>query len=395
MMRTTTYLFLIFFLFLFSIDGCENSKDVLLSSHQIDSTKLTLGHGYDFKNNGKDKTAPLLPETYNLSHLDSLELPIISEGLVEALEYQLKLLQIKKQKKQQHLGNLDISLAQLETVIKQLLAWQYTQPLGLTEILDAYQIKGEDLRGNVHFTGYFTPVIKVSKKKSKHYQYPIYTRPKNWSGEYPTRAEIDGEGAFEGRGLEIAYARNPVDVYFMQVQGSGYVEYPDGTRMLFSYDGTNKQPYKSIGRFLVNMNLISAEHISMNGIRRLLLKNPSMIKEVLYYNPSYTFFTPKKSKPIGAGLVPLTTNHSIAVDRKYIPLGACLLAKVPVVNEKGRLLRHEFRFLVAQDVGGAIKGPGHVDLYSGDGPEGKKKASYLHHYGKLWLLLPKKKAPAI
>lgn len=395
MLKTSKYLFLGFFLFLFSIDGCENPNVILNSSSLVDSTKLALGHGYDFPNNGKDKKAPILEETYNITPLDSLELPVISEGLIEALEYQLKLLQIKKQKKEQRLGNLDITLHQLEIVIEQLLAWQYTQPLGLSKILDAYQIKGEDLRGNVHFTGYFTPVIKVRKEETSRYKYPIYTRPKNWEGSYPTRAEIDGEGVLANRGLEIAYARNPVDIYFMQVQGSGYVEYPNGKRMLFSYDGTNKHPYRSIGRYLVNEKLISAKHISMNGIKRLLLKNPHMIKEVLYINPSYTFFTPKKSKPIGAGLVPLTTDHSIAVDRKYIPLGACLLAKVPVVNERGRLLRHEFRFLVGQDVGGAIKGAGHVDLYSGDGIEGKKKASYLHHYGKLWLLLPKKTAPVI
>jgi len=296
---------------------------------------------------------------------------------------------------QLEVGNLEINRDQLELVIEQLLAWQYTQPLGLADALEAHQIWGEDKKGNVHYTGYFIPVIKVSKKPTRIYRFPIYTRPKNWKGDYPTRAEIDGEGILKGRGLELAYAKNLVDVYFMQVQGSGYVEFRSGERKLFAYDGTNKHPYRSIGRHLVNKQIIEAKSVSMSGIKRFLNRNPDMRDSVLFYNPSYTFFTPQKSKPRGAGLVPLTADHSIAVDTKYIPLGSILLGKVPVINERGHLLRHEYRFLVAQDVGGAIKGAGHVDLYSGTGLKGRKKASYLHHYGKLWLLLPKKKNPTI
>ncbi|MEL6924108.1 MAG: MltA domain-containing protein, partial [Bacteroidota bacterium] len=211
----------------------------------------------------------------------------------------------------------------------------------------------------------------------------------------PTRAEIDGDGALDGRGLEIAYAKNLVDVYFMQVQGSGYVEFRNGERKLFAYDGTNKHPYRSIGRHMVDNNIIEAQFISMSRIKRYLNQHPNMRDSVLFHNPSYTFFTPQQSSPRGAGLVPLTSDYSIAVDPKYIPLGSCLLGWVPIINERGHLLRHEFRFLVAQDVGGAIKGAGHIDLYSGTGLEGRKKASYLHHYGKLWLLLPKELPPTI
>ena len=113
-----------------------------------------------------------------------------------------------------------------------------------------------------------------------------------------------------------------------------------------------------------------------------------MIDSVLFANPSYVFFEPAQSRPKGAGLVPLTSMHSIAVDTRYIPLGSVLLATVPVINKRNQVIRHEYKLLVAQDVGGAIKGPGHVDLYTGIGTAARRKASALHHYGKLWLLLP-------
>ena len=393
MIKNSTLIWIILTAVLLTCEFSGIPRLAMQESHLL-SEDPELGRGYDYRNNGKDKTAPILPYTYNPTPFDSLELPIITGDLVAGLEYQLKLLKIKKQKRIQKIGNLEFTMDQLETVIEQMLSWQYTKPLGLAETLVAHQIEGEDKRGNVHYTGYFIPVLKVRKKKNKRYKFPIYTRPKNWSGKYPTRAQIDGEGVLAGRGLELAYARNPVDIYFMQVQGSGYVEYANGERMLFAYDGTNRHPYRSVGKYLVTNDIIEAEYISMDGIKRLLQKNPKMIEEVLFINPSYTFFTPQKSSPRGAGLVPLSTDFSIAVDSKYIPLGSVLLGKVPIVDKKGRLLRHEFRFLLAQDRGGAIKGPGHVDLFSGSGPEGRDKASYLHHYGKLWLLLPRSEPPS-
>jgi len=114
----------------------------------------------------------------------------------------------------------------------------------------------------------------------------------------------------------------------------------------------------------------------------------------LFANPNYIFFKPSKNKPKGAGHVPLTAKYSIAVDRKYIPLGSCLLAQIPIIGENKKFSHYEFRFLIAQDIGGAINGPGHVDLYQGIGKIGQKNASALHHYGKLWLLLPKEELAA-
>lgn len=357
----------------------------------IDDSEIPLlGRGYDFKGNGKDYDAEKLKKLYTQATEDTLDFPIIDAQLVDALKQQLRLLKLRKQKKIQQLGNLEVSLDDLEATINELLAWQHTKPIGLSQNIDAYQIWGNDKKGNVQYTGYFTPIIKVHTRKTKRYKYPIYTRPKDWEGEYPTRREIEEGGALDGMGLELAYADNKVDIYFMQVQGSGYVEYRNKKQVLFSYDGTNKHPYRSIGRYLVDREDIDAKNISLDGIRRFLGKNPALLDTVLFVNQSYTFFTPKSKKIIGAGHVPLTTDYSIAVDRRYIPLGSCMLALMPIINPEGKLQKHEWRFLIAQDIGGAIKGAGHVDVYSGIGDEGKDKASALHHYGKMWLLLPKK-----
>ncbi len=350
-----------------------------------------LGMGYDFEGNGKDREASKLNQVFTKLDIDSLDFPIIDGELVAALEQHLRLLRLRKQDKEQRIGNLEINLDQLKTTIEELLTWQYTKPTKLSEVLDAYQTWGEDKRGNVHFTGYFTPIIKVSKKPTATYRYPIYTRPKDWEGQLPTRQEIEELGAFDGMGLELAYAENKLDIYFMQVQGSGYVEYRNGKQELYSYDGANQHPYRSIGRYLVQNKDIDAKNISLDGIKRFFRKNPHLVDEVLFTNPSYSFFTVKSSEPKGAGHVPLTAAYSVAADRKYFPLGSCLIAKVPIVSSNGKLRQHEWRFLLAQDIGGAIRGAGHLDLYTGIGVEGKNLASALHHYGKVWLLLPKEK----
>ena len=129
--------------------------------------------------------------------------------------------------------------------------------------------------------------------------------------------------------------------------------------------------------------------ISMEGIKSFLAKNPQLRDTVLNYNPSYTFFHDKGNKPLGAGTVPLTEMISIAVDPRYIPLGSVLLAAVPVINDAGNVIRHDYKILLAQDVGGQINGPGHIDYYCGTGKKGQERASKHHHYGNLWLLLPK------
>lgn len=340
---------------------------------------------------GRITGVPKQQDIYQKTPLDSLSLPIIDGDALEALQQNLKLLQLAKGRSNYQVGSLRIRHEELNEVTKMLSAWQHAQPFGMGKYLNAHQIWGKDQLGNVEFTGYFTPVIKVAREPQGPFQYPIYSRPLDWEGKLPTRAEIEGEGALDSMGLELAYAANKVDLYYMQVQGSGFVEYPDGSRELFSYNGSNRHPYLSIEKYIMDRTELNVPNLSIQGIRKFLIENPTLTDTILFQNPSYTFFIRQHSRPSGAGNVPLTPGYSIAVDRRYIPLGSCLLAAFPVFDQrKQRVIGHEYRLLIAQDVGGAIRGPGHVDFYTGIGEAAAREAGNLKAYGKLWLLLPPK-----
>lgn len=339
--------------------------------------------------NGKLKETAPLPQTYTKTNLSNFSLPYIDPSLTVALENQLKLLKRRKQDFTQKFDNIALNLMDLETTIELLLLWQQTYPQGLAEHLNAYQLAGKDGKGNVYFTGYYTPKIKVSKKKNSKYKYPFYQFPKHIESPLPTRKEIDGAGALEGMGLELAYTSKLEDIYYMQLQGSGLVQFTNGAHAYFGFAGTNRRSYSSIGTFIKNNENIPLRNISMEGVKNYLYHHPEMVEPILFTNDSYVFFEEVNSKPIGAGHIPLVEDYSIAVDTDHIPLGACLLAAIPVLNKNGKFSHHEYKFLVAQDVGGRIKGNGHVDVYCGIGERGKDKAMALHHYGQLWLLLPK------
>ncbi|MEM1123940.1 MAG: murein transglycosylase A [Bacteroidota bacterium] len=365
------------------------SPTAKMTLEDLDTFPIATAKPPKVQRSGKLKNAAKLKQTYTKTNLSNFALPYIGEALADALDSQQLLLKRRKQRFQQNFDNISLNLSDLETTIKLLATWQKTQPEDLEAHLNAYQLKGKDGRGNVKFTGYFTPEIKVSKQQSEVYPYPIYAYPKNWDGALPTRQQIDGEKVLQGKGLELAYAQRLEDIYYMQLQGSGLVRFPNGTQQYFGYAGTNQHKYQSIGKHIKNSENIPLKNISMKGIKNYLKHHPQMVEEVLFANPSYVFFAPTSKAPLGAGHVPLTADYSIAVDTRHLPLGSCLLAAVPVIDQEGYFSHHEYKFLLAQDVGGAIRGNGHVDVYCGVGEEGQRKASALHHYGQLWLLLPK------
>jgi membrane-bound lytic murein transglycosylase A len=338
---------------------------------------------------GKLRAAPVFHSIYQQQALDTLHFPFLRAEALAALRDQIDVMDRARQKENHQVGDLYFNLDQLRETIDILISRQYTRPIDLHQLLDAYQIQGEDRRGNVLFTAYFTPVVRVKKKPDAAFRHPIYNRPRDWEGPLPTRAEIEA-GALAGRGLEIAYARNKVDIYYMQLQGSGYVQYPDGTQVLLSYNGANRHPYRSIEKYLLSREEWDVPNVSITGVRQFLSRRPELLDSVLCHNPSYTFFKPRDVPPTGAGQVPLRDGLSVAVDKRYIPLGSCLLAAVPIYDNKSRRVTgHEFRILFAQDTGGRIRGPGHVDLYMGVGDERRAQAMSFKHYGQLWLLLPK------
>jgi len=342
------------------------------------------------KRNGKLESAEKRKDVFTQTPMDQLGFPVLTEDVVIALQHQLHVLENSNIKDSQKAGNLRVTYSGMKEVLQLLINRGGTQPNDLDQYMEAWQAWGDDKQSNVYFTGYYTPAMKVKKQKDKTYKYPLYSLPDDWKGPMPSREEIDRKGALEGRGLELAYASNPFDIYIMQLQGSGTVEFVDTKEwMLFRYAGENGHRYRNIQHFFKNRDDLSISNVSMSGIRRFLTKHPHLTDSVLFYNPSYTFFTPKTGLAKGASEVPLMEGISIAADPRYFPMGSVLLAAMPVYQD-GKVTHHEYRILLPQDVGGAIKGGGHVDVYCGNGDFGRKKASSLHHYGRLWVLTPKK-----
>lgn len=377
-------------LFLFAT-GCQNQEEIQSPepTESIGQNKIPRSL-YERKSNGKIKFAKLQSEVLSESSLDSLDFPEFDDKLVNALESQLKVLRLRKQRKNQSIAGVDISIEKLESTIDILLQNIQEGKDHYGKNLTAYQTWGKDKKGHVKYTGYFTPEISVKKNRDSIYKYPIYKKPSEWEGTLPSRAEIDGEGAFEGFDLELAYAKDLVDIYYMQVQGSGYVRFKEtGKKVLFRFGGGNRMKYRSIENYILKNDHIEVKRLTLDGIKKYLNANPHQMEEVLFANPSYTFFKPSKSSVKGAGGVRLVEGVSIAVDTKYFPLGSVILASVPVFNKKGKITDHEFKILLPQDTGAAINGPGHVDIYSGVGNRGKRIASAHHHYGNMWILLPK------
>jgi len=373
------------------IDYTQTPKDYPIQVGKIESTKNNKKHpittsNYRFKGNGKNNNAPLLHQLYTFSPPQKKIQFTPSLKLAQALKQQVKVLK-RRAGRDYKLDNLNVDNNQLLTVAEKL---YHTINNGEQDLssFELYKIKGNDDLGNVQFTSYYVPTIKASKIPNDTYKYPLYQKPNSWPNDKkPSRKDIDQKGALKNQGLEIAYTASPLHNYNIQVQGSGYIVYEDGSQELLSYGGNNGFSYQSVGKQLVDAGFFMS-HTKASSMP-WLNKNVQKIQNILYKNPSYTFFKSTKAIPSGAAGVPLTAEYSIAVDPNYIPIGSCLLALVPVLNTNKHLSHHEFRILVAQDKGAAIKGPGHVDLYNGIGTNGEAKANSVHHYGNLWLLLPK------
>jgi len=237
------------------------------------------------------------------------------------------------------------------------------------------------------FTGYFEPELKGSKTKTGSFTQPIYARPKELvDGEqFLTRAGIEG-GALRGRGLELAWLEDPVDVFFLQIQGSGRISLPNGRVMRVGYAGRNGHEYASIGAELVRRGALKENELSAQSIRAYVQRNPIVGKDLLNANPSYVFFREIKELgpedgPIGAMSLPITAMRSIAVDPSFVPLGA------PVWLEKSGASPLN-RLMIAQDTGGAIKGAQRADIFYGTGLKAGDAAGVIRDGGRMVQLLP-------
>ena len=264
-------------------------------------------------------------------------------------------------------------------------------------------------------TGYYEPLLEGSRTRTGKYQTPIYKRPpdlmnvvddtrrgalkpgalthvrKTATGTEPyyTRAEIEG-GALKDKGLELLYFADPVEVFFMQIQGSGRVKLTDGTTMRVHYDGKNGHPYSSIGRYLTEKALFAADRMSMSALANWLRTDPERGKLVMWQNTSYVFFREIKDEtgaPLGAMRVALTAERSLAIDTAYHALGTPIYVSVPTMKHVPKASPFK-RLMVGQDVGSAIRGPERGDIYFGSGDAAGKLASSTKHPGRFFVLVP-------
>ena len=265
----------------------------------------------------------------------------------------------------------------------------------MKDFFEWYQASGVDGNGTVVFTGYYVPVIDGSVYPSEKYRYPVYKAPFDLKKDVPyyTREEIDGKKVLKGRGLEVAWLSDPVEVYFLQIQGSGIIKLPDGAAVGVHYAGNNGQAYKSIGKMMIEQGIISQNEGSLEGIKRFFRNHPDIVDKILFQNPRYIFFEINNSPAKGSLKVALTPGHSIATDPDLFPRGGLSLitTKTPVVDSSGRVSDYNKvqRFVLNQDEGGAIKGPGRVDIFWGTGPDAGLKAGYMKEKGNLYFLLQK------
>jgi len=236
------------------------------------------------------------------------------------------------------------------------------------------------------FTGYFEPELEGSMRRTARYRYPLYRMPPEVTGQWLSREEIEESGVLEGRGLEIAWVDDPVELFFLQIQGSGRIRMSDGRVIRVGYGGRNGHEYRSIGRELVRRGIFEAHQVSAQVIQNWVRRNPAAGRELMHHNPSYVFFREVEIEdpslgPLGALNRSITPLRTIAVDPRYTPLGA------PVWIEKdgeGPMRR----LMIAQDTGGAIRGAQRADIFFGFGDQAGEAAGTIRDPGRMIVLLP-------
>lgn len=267
----------------------------------------------------------------------------------------------------------------------------------------------------VLFTGYYQPVMDGSLVPTEKFRYPLYGPPGDLisaeqvtlkspvsvekivgrvEGEqfvpYYTRREIDEAGLLRGRGLEIAWVADPVELFFLHIQGSGILRLPDGRQLSVGYAAQNGRPYRSIGRLLIDDGKVAKEEMSMQRLRRYLHEHPQEQSEILAYNESYVFFRVNETGPLGSLEVPVTAGRSIATDSRLFPKGALALIEtdIPAIDGAGELTgwRPVTRLVINQDTGGAIRGLQRADIYFGTGNPAEGLAGYMNRQGRMFFL---------
>jgi len=274
-----------------------------------------------------------------------------------------------------------------------------------------WRLQQEDGSGEGLLTGYYVPDLEASRARDETYRYPLYKVPDDLlvidlREVYPELANYRLRGRLDGRrvvpywnrgsidngeqplaGQELFWVKDPVELFFLHIQGSGRLLLPDHQQVMVNYADQNGYPYRSIGKLLLERGAMTREQMSMQNIRRWAREHPEQVGSLLSENPSYVFFRelpPEVQSPPGAFGIPLTPEYSLAVDPRYIPLGAPVYLQTTLPGSDTPLER----LMIAQDTGGAIKGPVRGDFFWGMGDAAGAQAGRMKQTVCFWLLLP-------
>ena len=260
-------------------------------------------------------------------------------------------------------------------------------------------------------TGYYEPVLAGSRSRTERFRHPVYGVPDDLVAvdlesvipelkglrlrgrlegnrllPYLSRGEIESRTPF--RAPVLAWVEDPVELFFLQIQGSGQIELNSGGRLRLGYGDQNGHPYRSMGRYLIQRGELALEQTSMQGIKAWAAANPHKLREALDSNPSYVFFRQMPDTldgPLGTLGAPLTAGHSIAVDPRSVPLGAPVFLATTMPLSSQPLVR----LMAAQDTGGAIRGAVRADFFWGAGIEAGTLAGRMRQQGRMWILWPR------
>ncbi|WAL58145.1 murein transglycosylase A [Thermocoleostomius sinensis A174] len=269
------------------------------------------------------------------------------------------------------------------------------------QAFDLYRSIGVDGQGTVQFTGYFEPIYAASRTPTAEFRYPLYALPPDlnrWTQPHPTRRQLEGSHGQPAlrllQGLELVWLRDRLEAYLVQVQGSAQLQLTDGTIMSVGYAGRTDYPYVSVGRELVNDGKIAEAELSLPAVIDYFRQHPAEVDHYILRNNRFIFFRETTGSPaIGSLGVPVTPERSIATDKSLMPPGALALiqTQIPYSEPNGTLTpRLVSRYVLDQDTGGAIRGPGRVDIFMGSGEQAGDRAGLINGPGQLYYLLLKR-----
>lgn len=342
------------------------------------------------------------------------------ESIRKALEKSLEFYGRIPEDRTYPLGDMTVTARRLRETLVEFLRLLDAKRLDrhtIAEKFVIYRASGTAAEAKPLVTGYYEPVLEGRLEANREFCYPLYGVPSDlltidlglfdptrYPGQrlvgrvkdklvvpYYSRDEIDGQKKLGRSAAALAWLRDPLDAFFLHIQGSGVIRLPDGRSRRVGYAGANGRPYRSVGKVLIDMGVLTPEETTLQSIRSVLSTNPQIRDEVLRQNESYVFFRWVQEGPLGSLNVTLTSGRSIASDPLYHPRGAIafLVSKKPRIGADGEVLDWEnlHRWVFNQDAGGAIKGIGRVDLFCGSGEAAGWMAGRMKHPGELYFIL--------